>query len=172
MAILKTRRLLLRPLTLEDAPGFYAYAKNSHVGPRAGWKPHESINESEEIIRQMFLGQDGVFAILWQETGELIGTVGLVPDPKRENPAARMIGYSLAESFWGIGIMTEAVRATLSYGFIQLGLELISACCYPDNAASRAILKKCGFEYEGMLHQADLLYNGDLKDIECYYLLA
>ncbi len=45
-----TENLKLRPLTMDDAADVFAYSKSKNVGPRAGWKPHESIEETEEIM--------------------------------------------------------------------------------------------------------------------------
>ena len=50
MKPIETERLLLRPWRLEDAADMYAYAKNPNVGPNAGWKPHESVEESKAIL--------------------------------------------------------------------------------------------------------------------------
>ena len=48
MKPIETERLLLRPWRLEDAADMYAYAKNPNVGPNAGWKPHESVEERDD----------------------------------------------------------------------------------------------------------------------------
>ena len=60
--VLKTERLLLRPWDISDAADLYRYAKDDRVGPPAGWPPHGSIAESEEIIRTIFM-QEGVYAL-------------------------------------------------------------------------------------------------------------
>ena len=49
-------------------------------------------------------------------------------------------------------------------------LDLISATCYPDNLRSRRVLEKCGFVYEGTLHRAELLFNGEVRDHLHFYL--
>ena len=51
---LETERLQLRGWKRSDAPQLYAYASNPNVGPKAGWKPHESIAESRKIIETVF----------------------------------------------------------------------------------------------------------------------
>lgn len=66
--------------------------------------------------------------------------------------------------------MTEALRAVTEYGFERMSLDLISATCYPDNARSRRVLEKCGFAYEGRLHRAELLWNGEVRDHLLFYL--
>lgn len=165
---IETSRLCLRTITPEDAAEIYAYSSEPNVGPSAGWKPHESIEETREIMELIFTGKEGVFGIVEKESGRMIGSVGLVEDPKRENPAARMLGYAMSERCWGRGYMTEAVRAVLCYGFYKMHLGIISAYCYPDNEASRRVLAKNGFSYEGTLSCCELRYDGVLLDNECF----
>lgn len=169
---LTTDRLLLRPIVTEDADDIYEYSRNDNVGPNAGWKPHESIEETRLIMEQVFMNQEAVFGVVLKESGKLIGTIGLVKDPKRENDKARMLGYAIGESSWGQGLMTEAVRELLRYGFEELHLDLISAYCYPHNQRSKRVLEKCGFLYEGTLRQCEQLFDGNTYDNECYALLV
>lgn len=167
---IQTRRLTLRPFAETDLEAFFACCQNPNLGNNAGWKPHETITESREILQQVFMGQENIWAIIRQEDCRLIGSVGIIPDPKRENPRALMLGYWLDENFWGMGYMTEAVSAVLAYGFGQLQPDIITASCYPHNRRSQRILEKSGFEYEGTLHQAEVIYNGQVMDHLCYYL--
>lgn len=64
----------------------------------------------------------------------------------------------------------EAVRVVLDYGFNGLGLNLVAASCYPHNKRSQQVLERNGFMYEGILHQAELTYDGKVYDHLCYYL--
>ena len=158
-APIETERLLLRPFRESDAEAFFKCCQNPNIGNNAGWKPHGSLEESQEILRSVFISQSGIWAIILKEDGRLIGSVGIIPDPKRENPQARMLGYWLDESHWGKGYMTEAVQSVLDYGFSTLQLSLITANCYPHNERSQQLLKRHGFIYEGTLHQAELTYD-------------
>lgn len=169
-APIETERLLLRPFRESDAEAFFECCQNPNIGNNAGWKPHGSLEESQEILRSVFISQSGIWAIILKEDGRLIGSIGIIPDPKRENPQARMLGYWLDESHWGKGYMTEAVQSVLDYGFNTLQLSLITANCYPHNERSQQVLKRHGFIYEGTLHQAELTYDGHLYDHQCYYL--
>ena len=169
-APIETERLLLRPFRKSDAEAFFKCCQNPNIGNNAGWKPHGSLEESQEILRSVFISQSGIWAITLKEDERLIGSVGIIPDPKRENPQARMLGYWLDESHWGKGYMTEAVQSVLDYGFNTLQLSLITANCYPHNERSQQVLKRHGFIYEGTLHQAELTYDGHLYDHQCYYL--
>ena len=168
-APIETERLLLRPFRESDAEAFFKCCQNPNIGNNAGWKPHRSLEESQEILRSVFISQPGIWAIILKEDGRLIGSVGIIPDPKRENPQARMLGYWLDESHWGKGYMTEAVQSVLDYGFNTLQLNLITANCYPHNERSQQVLKRHGFIYEGTLHQAELTYDGHVYDHQCYY---
>lgn len=59
---LETKRLVLRPWRESDATDLYEYAKDSRVGPVAGWPPHQSVDESLDVIRTIFM-QEGVYAM-------------------------------------------------------------------------------------------------------------
>ena len=169
-APIETERLLLRPFRESDAEAFFKCCQNPNIGNNAGWKPHRSLEESQEILRSVFISPPGIWAIILKEDGRLIGSVGIIPDSKRENPQARMLGYWLDESHWGKGYMTEAVQSVLDYGFNTLQLNLITANCYPHNERSQQVLKRHGFIYEGTLYQVELTYDGHLYDHQCYYL--
>ena len=167
---IETARLLLRPMRESDAAQVFAYSQEANVGPHAGWKPHASEEETREIMRRVFLGQENVFAIVPKETGRVMGSVGLIEDPKRENPNARMLGYALSEACWGRGLMTEAVKAVIRHGFENPSIEVISAYCYPYNTRSIRILEKCGFSLEGCLHRCERRFDGCVLDNLCYVL--
>lgn len=172
MPLITTQRLILRNICEEDADDIFAYASSPNVGPNAGWKPHENKEETLDVMKAVFLNQDSVFGIVLAETERMVGSLGLIKDPKRENVHAMMLGYALGEDHWGKGIMTEAVDAMLRYGFDALKLDLISAYCYPFNHRSKKLLLKCGFVLEGTLKQAEKVYDGRIFDNECYALTA
>ena len=75
MQLLETDRLLLRPFTLDDAEGLYAYASHPEVGPPAGWRPHRSVEESRQVIENIFIPSDAL-AVLRKSDGRLIGSAG------------------------------------------------------------------------------------------------
>ena len=75
LRVLETDRLILRPWRETDAEALFKYASDPDVGPRAGWPPHKSVEESLEIIRTVF-SAEGMWAVELKETGEAIGCVG------------------------------------------------------------------------------------------------
>jgi len=171
MKTLETPRLILRQWTRDDASDLFEYAKSSVVGPMAGWKPHESVDESVKII-DSFIIQDETWAIYHRKDGKVIGSVGIHPDRKRsvDKSVTAMLGYVLAENYWGQGIIYEACREVLRFAFEEMSLEIISLFHYPFNNQSRRIAEKLGFKYEGILRQASTIYNGTIYDDVCYSL--
>ncbi len=167
---LETERLILSPFVPEDAEGLYEYAKDPDVGPHAGWKPHESIEESLAVIREMFM-KNGVWAIRLKGSDRLIGSIGLEPDKFRQESESREIGYSLAKDCWGRGLMPEAVRAVLDYGFYRAGLKQVGICTGPENKRSQRVIEKVGFTYEGTIRRAYRIYTGHCRDSLCYSML-
>ena len=172
MTILHTQRLIIRPIQIDDLDDIYEYSSTPNVGPNAGWKPHENKEETLEIMKTIFLKKETVWGIELKKTGKIIGSIGLIDDPKLQYDLVKMIGYAMSESYWGQGIMTEAANEVLRFGFKELHLEAISAYCFPFNQRSRNILEKCDFVYEGTLKMAEKLFNGNTYDNECYLLTA
>lgn len=167
-----TERLILRHIKNSDAEDIYEYSKNPDVGPNAGWEPHKSIEETKELMKTIFLGQNSIFGIINKENNKLIGTVGLINDPKRENPRALMLGYAMSKDYWGKGIMSEASKAVIDYGFDQLNIAMVTCCCYTFNKRSRRVIEKCGFKYEGIIRGAEMRYDGKILDFESFSLTS
>lgn len=168
MEPIETKRLLLRAWSSEDADDLFAYAKNPNVGPHGGWKPHESVEESKVIIRDLFLGKYSCWAIVERNSGKVIGSIGFEPDTKRNEPTCMELGYALAEEHWGKGYMTEAAEAAIRHGFSKMGLSMIAIYRDPRNQRSGRVIDKSGFTYEGTLRRAHTVYNGEVRDVACY----
>lgn len=170
MDTITTQRLILRPFLATDLDDVFEYCSSPNVGPNAGWKPHESIEESRIILHNLFMRTDGILAIVEKFSGKVIGSIGLVADTKRQNSKARMLGYALSENYWGKGYTTEAADAIIAYGFNNLYLDLISVYCYPFNYRSHRVIEKCGFKFDGVQLQAEKLYDGHIYDNLCFSL--
>ena len=121
--MLETKRLILRKWEPEDAKSLYRYAKDPLVGPAAGWKPHESIAESRTIIQNVF-DDNEIFAVVLKETGEPIGSIGIMPtrcQPLNEGSMELEIGYwigltreTYTGTFWkAMGELSDEERTAL-----------------------------------------------------------
>lgn len=168
MKTIETERLLLREWTLDDVDDLYEYAKNPNVGPHGGWKPHEDKKESQEILQTLFMDKYDSWAIVYKETNKVIGSIGYEQDAKRPNINCRELGYAMAEEYWGKGIMTEAAKAVIKFGFEKLELDMVSIYRNPNNQRSGRVIEKCGFTYEGVLRKAHKIFDGTIRDVACY----
>jgi [ribosomal protein S5]-alanine N-acetyltransferase len=145
MKRLETNRLVLRGLELRDLDDFHHYAKKPNIGPRAGWKPHESIEESLMILSRMIKDNE-VWAITLKEQNRIIGTIGLHQRDQADD-TVKEIGYVLDDIYWNQGIVTEAVKRIIAYAFAELGLKRVTCGHHPLNKASRRVIEKSGFVY-------------------------
>ncbi len=169
---LQTERTILRPFTEGDAEDLYAYAQDPRVGPIAGWKPHESVEASREIIRTVFAAPH-VFAVVDRETGRVIGSAGFVaphmPGAAAHEGRSSEIGYALSPDYWGRGLMSEVAVELLRYGFEELGLDEIWCTHYRENHRSRRVIEKSGFWYAFTENLSDEFYTDRPT---CFYFIT
>ena len=145
---LETPRLILRPFRESDRDDLYAYARDSRVGPAAGWLPHRSPQESLEVIHTVF-SSPKAFALELRETGRVVGSAGFMDRCHPELPGRNdELGYALAADCWGRGLAAEAARELLRWGFETLGLEIAWCAYYDGNSRSKRVIEKCGFQYQ------------------------
>ena len=145
MSIIETRRLILRPWREEDAADLYRYASDPEVGPAAGWAPHESVEDSLQVLRRILMKPD-TWAVTLRPSDEPVGSVGIFPGSCSLASGQPEIGYWLARPLWGNGYIPEAVRALIGLCFDR-GAEAIW-CAHADfNHKSRRVIEKCGFTY-------------------------
>lgn len=169
MRVLMTNRLILRPWTAEDLEDFHAYARDSRVGPAAGWKPCADRDESGVMLEGL-IRHETAWAIVMKDCGRAVGHVKLNPDTNRGKLRAMYISYALTPECWGSGYMAEAAQAVIGYAFEMLDAEMISAFHYPENLRSRRVLEKCGFECEGIAGMARR-HDGSMSDAVCWSLM-
>lgn len=144
-----TKRLILRPFALSDAASVYQYASNPAVGDPAGWAPHTSVENSEEIIRSVLM-TDETYAVCLKEDGAAIGAVGLMIGEQSELSIAddeAEIGYWIGEPFWGRGLIPEAVEELLRHAFADLSLRAVWCGFFDGNQKSERAQAKCGFRF-------------------------
>ncbi len=164
---IRTPRLLLRPFTLRDTDAVFDYSVQDDVGPDAGWRPHETHGQTRVILREL-IAKGGSFAIVELARDQVVGSISLTPDNKRQNTAARALGYVLGRACWGRGFATEAARALIRHAFDVQKVHIVSAYHYPHNTRSKRVLEKCGMRYDGLLRCATWRFDGRLLDELCY----
>ncbi len=101
-----------------------------------------------------------------RDDGDLVGAITL--DNIRRGPAqSGTLGYWIGEAFARQGYMAEAIGSLVHYAFQTLDLSRVEAACLPENAASRGLLEKSGFKYEGVA-QSYLQINGRWRNHVLY----
>jgi RimJ/RimL family protein N-acetyltransferase len=150
---LTTERLLLRPFTGDDAgrvaellqrPEIAAMTLNISYpypeGAAASWiASHPDASARGEAF---------TWAVCHREDRVLLGAIGLHIDDRHRRGE---IGYWLGVPYWNQGIMTEAARTVIDYGFTDLALNRIQATYLPGNPGSGRVMEKAGMAYEGTL---------------------
>ena len=87
--------------------------------------------------------------LIRREGPVLVGAITL--DNIRRGPAlSGTLGYWTGQPFARQGYMREAIDAVVHHAYMRLDLSRIEAACLPENRASRGLLEKCGFKYEGV----------------------
>lgn len=160
-------RITLRPWQESDAEALFKYASDPDVGPRAGWAPHKSIEESKEIIRTVF-NNDSTWAIILNATGEAIGAMGYGPSCECKLPAREgepTVGYWVARPYWNMGICTEALNMMIARIRTEKKISSLISGHFIDNPASGKVMEKCGFVPTGEEIVDETLYCGTGRPI-------
>lgn len=149
--VIQTDRLILRPFKQEDLKDFFEYASVEGVGEMAGWRHHESIEKTQEILND-FIKEDKTFAIVLKENNKVIGSIGIEKYGMEQaltefyNYQGREIGYVLSKTYWNKGLMSEAVKEVINYLFNDLDLDFLTCGYYDFNIQSKRVQEKCGFK--------------------------
>lgn len=170
---IRTDRLMLRRIVKEDAPALF-FLRSSEMVMQYIDKERAKVLEDALALVQLF--EDALATnngITWAITTAvepeiLIGTIGFWRIIKQHHRAE--IGYMLHPAYWGKGIMQEAIRSVLQFGFKNLHLHSVEAHINPGNIASGALLEKVGFVREAYFKE-DFYFRGEFRDSAIYSLL-
>jgi RimJ/RimL family protein N-acetyltransferase len=152
---LRTSRLLLRGMTMDDVDAIYAFCADKEVARGTMSIPHpytraDAVDFVERISRQINDGAGLCWGIVLKETGELIGDIGLELKHAHFNAEA---GFVIGTAHWGKGYVPEALREMMRYGFEELGLHRIFAHAMDWNDGSKRVMEKVGMRHEGTLKE-------------------
>ncbi|MFP3511545.1 GNAT family protein [Peribacillus sp. SIMBA_075] len=169
---LETDRLILREITHEDADAIFSCFSNANVIRFYGQDKLESVEQASGFVDFFSESLKEKRGIRWgiERKGEkgLIGTIGFNAwSPKHKRAE---IGYEIHPDHWKKGYMTEAVSKILFYGSETLGLTRIGAVVFIENVPSNNLLKKMGFQQEGVLKNY-MYQNGEVYDTNVYSFL-
>ncbi len=157
----------LRPFTMDDLDSLVKYANNPKIAANmTDAFPHPYTRESGEKFIQMAMSHNPVRIRAIEINGEACGGIGIHPGEDVHRKNAEM-GYWLAEPYWGKGIITEAIKQSIEYGFKTFDIVRIFARPYGFNVASQRVLEKAGLKKEAVLKNT-LFKNGQFTDEVIY----
>ncbi len=167
---LETERLLLRRLTLTDAPDIFFLRSDQAVLKYLSKEPVANMKEAEDFIARINNDIDKNDAIMWaivlkENPVKVIGTICFWRIQKEHFRAE--LGYVLDPGYWRKGIMKEAILKTLDYGFSTLGLHSAEARINPENIPSASVLESTGFVREAF-YKEDFYFCGKFENTAVY----
>lgn len=171
---LETQRLLLRDFRLEDEADICEYAGDPEVVRFADWGPSD-ISIVRANLQRRFKDQETwprysiEVAVELRSSGRLIGTLRMTVLDHNNRTAD--FGYTFNRRYWNNGYATEAARALLQLGFVNLNLHRVWATCDVRNHASSRVMEKLGMRREA-LFKKDVLQKGEWRDSFLYAVLA
>lgn len=161
--LLATKRLLLRPFREEDALSLFNWASDREVTRYLRFTTLTELYEAKRVIAYWLEEAKKPpffhWAITERISGVVFGSIGI--DVLNMHDRRGEVGYCLAKTMWNQGYATEALRAVVSFGFVDAGFHRIEGCHAVDNPASGRVMEKAGMWCEaGPLrhyYRADLL---------------
>ena len=148
--ILETERLLLRPMTVQDAASAYTnWTSDPDVASFMRWELHKDVKETQEwlAMEETLVESDAAYnwGFVLKDSGELIGSGGLV---FIEDKGMFELGYNIMKKYWGQGLATEAAQKIIDFGRNELKQIKFYCCHAKDNPASGKVMRKIGFKYQ------------------------
>ena len=171
---IETERLTLRPPAHGDFREWTSIrqASRDFLVP---WEPawaHDHLSR-KAFTNRVYWAQRSVAAgsavplfLFRREDAALLGAITLDNIARGPSQSATL-GYWVGEAFARHGYMTEAIGGMVHHAFAAMDLSRIQAACLPENKASRGLLEKCGFKYEGVA-QSFLQINGRWRNHVLY----
>jgi [ribosomal protein S5]-alanine N-acetyltransferase len=168
----ETERLLLRRVSLKDVQEYYEFASNPRVTVHTKWNAHQTIEESEQYIRNVIKKYENMESYHWgiihKASNRLIGRTGIFQFDISNQKAE--IGFGISSEYWNQGIITEATKEIIKYGFLEINLNRIEGRCNHDNIGSGRAMEKLGMIQEGILRE-QLKIKGKFVDQRMYSII-
>ncbi|MCX3264766.1 GNAT family N-acetyltransferase [Pedobacter agri] len=170
---LETERLILREHALADADALFAMRTNETVMKYIDRERPRDLLEIKTFISTFNEGFENGDNLAWvialkENPNQMIGSIGYWRTDYANHRAE--IGYMLHPDYWRKGIISEALKRTIDFGFEDMNLHTIKANINVENDASRQMLIKHGFIREAHFKQ-DYYFRGQFLDSEIYGLI-
>jgi len=174
--VLETERLQLREFNLTDVQVIFEMFTRADINEWLNHEPMQAVEEAEQRVRDRIRLFERGFGYRWaitlKDTPEtVIGSCGYFH--VRIFTETYEMGYEIHPDHWRKGIMTEALTAMLDYSFSETALKPVhrlEALVDPKNVASIGLLKKLGFQKEGLRREFGY-WKGKYQDVILFALL-
>jgi len=170
--LLETDRLILRGFVEDDIDDIFEYASIDKVTDFLPWDTHKTLDDTKaflQMTKENFTKHDNIdFAIVLKSENKVIGGISI----RKWNNYNRCadIGYVLSPNYWRMGIITEAIKRIIKFGFEELNANRIEAHCDENNIASYRAMEKAGLKYEGTLRNK-VFMKGKFINMKYYSIL-
>ena len=164
-----TQRLHLRPYRSTDAQdAFENWAGDARVTERLDWTAHADVEVTRRLIDMWVESYQSPTVYRWclEYEGHAVGDMMVCK--WNQDDSWCELGYCIAPSLWGQGLITEALSRVCDYLFESVGFHRIQLRCEEDNIASARVMEKCGFRYEGTMRHAKRRRDGLWVNVCCY----
>ena len=171
--VLQGVQLLLRPYVSADAPFvFSAWASDPLIAAAAGRTPHTHQQMTQAMVDEWVAAYQSPRAIRWAITwqGALVGDIQVTTWNEVNHSCE--LGFCLAQTHWGKGLMVEALVLVTHYLLHEAGFHRIALKHLGSNPRSGRVMQKAGYLYEGCLREARRQSDGRYDDLHLYAALA
>lgn len=147
--MLKSERIILRPINAEDAPVIYSWGKDPLYHETAGFEHFEDFSQAQEAAKR-YSQRKYSYAVVLRNTQQMIGLAELYErglDQTSGLLKTKDLGFMLDQKYWGQGLMTEALTLLLNYAFNELEQNQVWAGTFATNDRSQRLLNHLGFRY-------------------------
>lgn len=163
--IIKTNRLLLRPIKIDDLQIIQNYSIDPEWNRFLDFHTKESVKEF--VLKAVYSDWLDIARFTITLNNEVIGGIGLDINQKEKRAE---LGYSLSKRYWGLGIIPEAAKEVVNYGFNILNIEKIYAQTDLRNLPSQSVMKKLQMNKEGVFRK-HVIYKNIRRDVVFYSIL-
>ncbi|TQV73652.1 GNAT family N-acetyltransferase [Aliikangiella marina] len=153
--IAKTERLTMRAMEVKDAPEVYRYRNQPDVMIFQGWTPQsaDEVKAYAESMNERAIAAAGHwYQVVLDYQGIIVGDVAFCIETEHEQQAE--LGIAIDTQYQKLGFAQEATRGLVDYLFTTHNLHRIHVSIDPQNHASRKLIERCGFRFEGHLKKA------------------
>jgi ribosomal-protein-alanine N-acetyltransferase len=148
MRILESSRLLLRPWKISDLDDLHEFMSNKEIANLAGFNVKNSKEESLNILKQFIVdSSNSLWAVELKNINKVIGWIELHKYSEAIDKNSKEIGCVLSQKYWGQGLMPEALKQVLNYGFNEEKLNSIICSHFVNNNQSKRVIEKCCFNF-------------------------